>query len=376
MRPEKCHFAKQQVAYLGHIISNEGICPDPTKVSTISNFAPPTDAKQLKQFLGLSNYYRKYIQGYADIAEPLYKLLRKSSSGFCWNAQCQSAFDTLRQKLITPPILAYPNFKIPFTVSTDASATAIGAILSQTQEGTERVLAYWSRQLQKAERNYSTIEREALAIVVAVKEFYPYLYGFPFTVITDHNPLTSLKGLKDTGGRLTRWIMFLQQFNFDVKYKQGSTHANVDALSRQPPSPPIAAITKESPVLTNVDDLIKAQKEDLLIGTLYNYLLQRMPIPEVPPGLCCCFLVLCRHYKESATGILHTHYVVPEALQETVVRETRNLGHLGIKKHWMLLKLDFIGLGMRRMWRSGLNAVINVRNGIHLNHIYQPHLEL
>ena len=111
-------------------------------VDYIYNFAPPTDVKPLKQVLGLSSYYRKYIQGYADIAKPLYKLFRKRSSGFLLNAQCQSAFNTLRQKLIIPPILAYLDFKIPFTMSTDASATAIGAILSQAQDGTKRVLAY------------------------------------------------------------------------------------------------------------------------------------------------------------------------------------------------------------------------------------------
>ena len=344
LRPEKCHFAKQQVSYLGHIISSEGIRPDPGKISAISNLAPPADVKQLKQFLGLSNYYRKYIQSYAAIAEPLYKLLRKNSPGFIWNTQCQTAFDTLRQMLITQPILAFPDFTMPFIVSTDASGTAIGAILSQVQGGTERVIAYWSRQLQKAERNYSTVEREALAVVSAIKEFYPYLYGFSFTVVTDHNPLTHLKAMKDTGGRLTRWIMFLQQFNFDVKYKQGSTHTNVDALSRQPPSSPVSVITDESPLPTNVEDLIKAQMEDPLLGALYSHLSQDMPPPKVPPGLRRCFLddrVLCRHYKESATGTIHTQYVIPKALQATVLRETHNLGHLGIKKTLEAVKTRF-----------------------------------
>ena len=106
--------------------------------------------------------------------------------------------------LITQPILAFPDFTMPFIVSTEASGTANGAMLSQVQGGTERVIAYWSRQLQKAERNYSTVEWEALAVVSAIKEFYPYLYGFSFTVVTDHNPLTHLKAIEDTGGRLTR----------------------------------------------------------------------------------------------------------------------------------------------------------------------------
>lgn len=343
LRPEKCHFAQHQVRYLGHIISSEGVHPDPEKVAPISNLSAPTNTKQLKHFLGLSSYYRKFIQNYAAIAEPLYKLLRKNSPGFVWSTECQNAFKMLQERLITPPILAYPKFDIPFIVSTDASTTAIGAILSQVSNGTERVVAYWSRQLQKSERNYSTIEREALAIVSAIKEFYPYLYGFSFTIITDHNPLTSLKGLKDTGGRIARWIMFLQQFNFDIKYKKGSTHTNADALSRQP-SPPVSAVIDQSQLPAKVSELIKAQMEDPLVGPLYSHLSEGTPLPKVPPGLSHCFLesgVLCRQYKESATGTIHIQNVIPKALQETVLREIHSLGHLGIKKTLDAVKTRF-----------------------------------
>ena len=160
--------------------------------------------------MGLSNYYRCSIPAYAQIAEPLHRLLRKNSKSFQWTAECKTSFNTLKSKLTTPPVSAYPRFTVPFIVSTDASDKTIGGVLSQVQNGHEQVVAYWSRQLQKAERNYSTIEREALAVVGAVKEFYPYLYGFPFKLLTDHNPLTSLKGIKDTGGCLTRWLLFLQ----------------------------------------------------------------------------------------------------------------------------------------------------------------------
>ena len=107
-------------------------------------------------------------------------------------------------------------------------------MLCQEKEGVEHVIAYWSRQLNKPERNYSTIEHEALAAVAAIKEFYPYLYGFPFKLFTDHNPLTALKGLKDVGGRLARWMIFLQQISFQIKYKPGKVNGDTDALSRQP----------------------------------------------------------------------------------------------------------------------------------------------
>ena len=188
----------------------------------------------VKQFLGLSNYYRRFISNYAQIAEPLHRLFRKTAKSFNWTPECDASFNSLKSKLTSPPILVYPNFAYPFVVSTDASDTAIGGILSQLQGGQDRVIAYWSRQLTKAERNYSTIECEALAAVDAIKEFYPYLYGFSFTLVTDHNPLTSLKSIKDTGGRLARWLLFLQQFNFTVEYKQGTldtlmwTHCHED----------------------------------------------------------------------------------------------------------------------------------------------------
>lgn len=174
------------------------------KTQAVKNFPTPTNATMVKQFLGLSND-SMFIQNYAFMAEPLYKLTRKAT-GFQWSEICQDAFDTLKNKLITAPVLAYQEFEKPFLLYTDASNSAIGWILGQKHADGEEVIAYWSWQLHKAERQYSTVEKEAHAAVSAVKEFHPYLDGFPFTLITDHNPLVSLKGLKDIGGRLSRWI--------------------------------------------------------------------------------------------------------------------------------------------------------------------------
>ena len=326
-------------------MSCDGIQVDPKKTAAISNYPVPADAKHLKQFLGLSNYYRKFIQNYASIAEPLHKLLQKNSGGYVWNDQCQLSFNLIKQKLANPPILTYPDFRLPLIVATDASSTTIGGVLSQVQDGVEKVVAYWSRQLQKAERNYSTIEREALAVVSGIKEFYPYLYGFCFTVVTDHNPLTSPKGLKDTGGRLTRWIMFLQQFNYDLKYKQGLKHTNADAVSRQQPTPaPVSTLSNVSPLLVSKDDLIHHQKEDIQLSAVREYIEQGIALPKCPPGLHRCYLqegVLCRQYKESSTGTTHVQFVVPQSLKETVMKEAHGLGHLGIKKTLDIIKTRF-----------------------------------
>ena len=129
--------------------------------------------------------------------------------------------------MISPPILAYPDFKHSFTIATDASGSALGAVLSQEVEGEEKVIAFWSRQLNKAEQNYSTVEREVLAVVAAIKEFFPYLYGRLFILLTDHNPLTSLRGLKDTGGRLIRVGSYssIQQFDITISIGQGEAMA-------------------------------------------------------------------------------------------------------------------------------------------------------
>ena len=176
----KCHFAQREVNYLGHIVSQEGIRPATNKVEAVSEYPTPKTVKEVKQFLGLTNYYHRFILGYAKIAEPLYKLLRKPNNKFHWDPSCQLAFDRLKQMLTTPPILAYSDFKSPFILYTDALDTAIGGVLGQIHNDQEVVICYWSRQLTKSERKYSTVEREALAAVSAIKEFYPYLYGFQF----------------------------------------------------------------------------------------------------------------------------------------------------------------------------------------------------
>ena len=172
LKPEKCHFAKTHVTHLGHIISNQGIAPDKAKLTSVASYPTPRSSKEVKQFIGLSNYYWHFIPSYAAIAELLHQLLHKNTKAFNWTSECDNAFNTLKTKLITPPVLAFLRFEIPFIVATDASDYAIGGVLSRVQDGQEKVIAYWSRQLQKAEWNYSTIEWEALAVVTSVKEFY------------------------------------------------------------------------------------------------------------------------------------------------------------------------------------------------------------
>ena len=145
LKASKCHFIQEQVTYLGHIISSEGIKPDNAKLTAVTAYPTPQNTKEVKQFMGISNYYRRFIPAYARIAELLHRILRKSSKTFQWTEQCKASFNTFKSKLTTPPILAFPRFTDPFIVSTDASDRAIGGVLSQIQDGHERVIAYWSR---------------------------------------------------------------------------------------------------------------------------------------------------------------------------------------------------------------------------------------
>lgn len=230
LNPAKCEFLKKEVLYLGHVVSGNGILPDPNKIKIVENYPIPQNADELKRFIAFINYYRKFIPGFADIAFHLNKLCRKNVK-FDWDEMCQNAFETLKKKIISPPVLQYPDFSDSneFIIQTDASGYAIGAILSNKDSNP---IAYASRSLNKAEKNYPTIEKELLAIVWACKYFRPYLYGRRFKIQTDHKPLVHLFGMKDPSSRLLKFRLQLEEYDFVVEYVRGSDNAAADALSR------------------------------------------------------------------------------------------------------------------------------------------------
>jgi len=203
LQPSKCHFGKTSLAFLGHIIGKDGIQPDPTKVSAIQQFPIPTNLTILRGFLGLASYYRRFVKDFAKKAAPLHQLMRKDQP-FIWTEKCQEAFEQLKQHLISPPILIYPDFEKPFFLYTDASSFGLGAVLTQKDnEKKEHVIAYASRRTNEHERNYYATELECLAVVWAIQHFRPYLQSnIPFTVITDHTVLTTLFNKPNISGRL------------------------------------------------------------------------------------------------------------------------------------------------------------------------------
>ena len=227
----KCKFAEQELLYLGHMISKDTIKPNPSKVAIVKNMQPPTDVAGLRRFLGMTSYYRRFIEGFAKIAYPLHQLLRKGKI-YKWSADCQNAFETLKSKLTTEPVIIYPDFTQPMILETDASLKGLGAILGQERDGKMRVIAYASRGLSKAEKNYAATELECLAMVWAVGYFRPYLHGRKFKVVTDHNPLKWLMEVRTQNQRLARWALKMQGFDMEVEYRAGRKHKDVDMLSR------------------------------------------------------------------------------------------------------------------------------------------------
>lgn len=270
LHSEKCSIGLQSVPYLGHIFSKEGMRPDPSKIHVIQDWPTPCNANEIQRFLGLASYYRRYIKGFANIAHPLYQLTMKGAS-FRWTSSCQEAFHALKVSLMSEPILTCPNFSLPFMLYTDASDTGLGAVLQQG----DAVIAYASRSLKSAEKNYSVIEKECLALVHAVKHFKHYLLGRLFVVYTDHNPLQWLSSQK-MEGKLCRWALQLQEFEFEIRYRKGSQNSNADALSRQP----TIAVTEVLCGPSTNQELQQAQSADLVISKIISYLKCRQGRPQ------------------------------------------------------------------------------------------------
>ena len=361
LNPKKCEFAKQELEYLGHLVTPNGIKPCPSKIQAVKEFPVPKNLKQLRSFLGLANYYRRFINNFAQIAYPLNQLTKKSIK-FVWASECQEAFDKLKRALTSAPILTYPDFTKEFHLFVDASSTGIGMALAQISvDGLEKVIAYNGRNFTQAETNYSTTERECLALIEGIKRFQPYLHGRKFTVHTDHNALRWIMNITSPVGRLARWSLLLQQFNFDVVYRSGKSHGNADGLSRRHYEKCELYVLRQHDRPNVYDKIYVCQRRDRELSDLICYL----ETNELPDNdkLARKLLLSEDLFYLSNDGLLYriehkTRRTCPEPISQLVVPESLRFevlsnahdhitgGHLGTHKTYQKLRIRYWWKGM------------------------------
>ncbi|GFW01290.1 hypothetical protein TNCV_5029451 [Trichonephila clavipes] len=342
LNSKKCLFAAQEVKILGHLVSSNGVRPDPDKIKAVRNFPTPKNIHDIRSFLGLCSYFRRFIKGFCYLAEPLQSLL-KSGVEFHWGPEEVEAFNSLKKALTSDPVLGMYDERASTEIHTDASGYGIGAVLVQIQNNVEKVIAYASRTLTKAEKNYSTTERECLAIVWATNKFRPYIFGKHFTVVTDHHSLCWLMNLKDPSGRLARWALRLQEHDFDVKYKTGKKHSDADALSRNPVEEETETSDKFLAVTTSMN-LAMEQKKDQDLAKL-KLLSNSSKNEEFR------FIdgILCRKNFDP-DGKLWLP-VIPKHLRADILRhfhDAPTAGHLGFAKTYDRIRKRFYWPGMYR----------------------------
>jgi RNase H-like domain found in reverse transcriptase/Reverse transcriptase (RNA-dependent DNA polymerase) len=228
----KCEFFKESVKYLGHIISSEGIATDPKKVEVVKNWPQPKNLKELQSFLGLCNYYRWFIMDYSRIAAPLTDLTHKDVT-YHWPPAAEEAFNEIKKRMTSTPVLCIPDPDKPFTVTTDASDFAMGAVLQQDQGQGPQPVAFTSRKMNPAERNYPAHDKELLAIMHALAKWRVYLQGRPFVIYSDHATLTHLEHQPNLNPKQVRWLGKMQDFHFKIVHIPGKQNVVADTLSRQ-----------------------------------------------------------------------------------------------------------------------------------------------
>ncbi|KAL7834629.1 hypothetical protein SRHO_G00288760 [Serrasalmus rhombeus] len=388
----KCRFFQHQVGYLGHVVSAEGVATDPDKIEVVREWKRPGHLAELRSFLGFASYYRRFVEGFAKLAAPLHHLVGKLngprrkgktppvSLAESWNDECECAFQSLKEKLTSAPVLAYADFNKPFVLEVDASHGGLGAVLSQEQEGKVRPIAFASRGLRPTERNmenYSSMKLELLAVKWAVTEkFREYLLGHQFTIFTDNNPLSHLQTAK-LGAVEQRWASQLASFNFTIKYRPGKHNQNADALSRQYVErfavgtvvPPLvsAAVVEERlnaprsqcrEVVAfpgrSPSDLSALQQADPVIGPIWKFCSEgRRPGVEEREALGGLSKVLLRQWDRLVEcegvlyrlvyppggGLEYSQLLLPQCLQNEVLRSVHDdHGHQGTERTLQLLR--------------------------------------
>lgn len=348
---KKCDFAREEVNFVGHIVSGNGVKPASAKVSDILNFPVPLSIDSLRTFLGMASYYRKFVEDFSTRAVPLHALLKKGTP-FDWSPECQEAFDFIKEKLANANILVYPDFSKPFALQTDASNAGIGFVLCQEHESVLRPIFFGGRVLSETEKRYSVTDKELLTIYFAVKKCEIYLLGHSFTVYTDHKPLSYLKDFKDIVNRGFRWISYLEEMGANVQYISGKENVIADFLSRnveklQERTNDVKMSGLQLEFLKyDVSDLLSAQLEDPDIQKVNEILGQSdTGLKEIPKSYRADRQKL---FVDEDKLLKYRHHsnvliVVPEHLRNEILSLCHNKwtsGHFGVfKTHKRVLNL-------------------------------------
>lgn len=323
---DKCEFCLPSLKYLGFVVDREGLRTNPEKVEAMINYPSPKTATEIKRFVGLCSWYRRFIPHFSSITAPITALLkgRRKSQRIQWSEAAEESFLRIKQALVSAPVLAAPNFDKPFTIQCDASDVGLGCVLSQLDsESREVPVAFASRTLSRTERRYTATEKECLAVLFGVQKFRPYVEGTHFYVITDHNSLLWLHRLKDPVGRLARWAVKLQQFNMTIEHRKGIHNVVPDALSRAPLQVNLLQITEE-----DIDNDRWYRNMITIVGRLPD----SFPLYDIIDGQ-------LYYHVSSDFGFRNDpnqwKLVVPQTRRREVLRECHDeptAGHLGIFK--------------------------------------------
>ena len=228
---EKCHFMVDHGLILGHVISSKGLEVDKAKIDVIQSLPYPTCVREVRSFLGHAGFYRRFIKEFSKISRPMTELLHKDVD-FIFSEECKASFNTLKESLVTAPILQSPDWSRPFEIMCDASNHAVGAVLGQRIDRASHVISYASKTLDQAQSNYTTTEKELLSIVYALDKFRQYLLGAKVIIFTDHAAIKYLLSKKDSKPRLIRWMLLIQEFDIEIRDKSGKENLVADHLSR------------------------------------------------------------------------------------------------------------------------------------------------
>lgn len=344
---EKCKFLEKEVKYLGHILSNNEIRPNREKVKAILDAPAPTDLSQLQSYLGLLNYYGRFIPNLSSEIHDLYELLQDDKE-FIWSEKCQSCFEKSKLLLVNNQVLELYDPKKQIVVAADASPYGVGAVLSHIVNGVEKPVIFASSTLSPAEKNYSQSHREALAIVFAVKKFYKYIYGQKFLLATDHQSLREIfsptkKTPAVAAARLQRWAVIMSMYNYEIIHKSGKNMGHVDALSRLPINEGtdvdvdrINFINFENELPMKVKDIREKTLSDPLVSQVYDYVLNGWPA-KVNKELMPYYLKRKSLSTEDECLYYINRVVVPKELRETVLNRLHEC-HTGIVRMKMMAR--------------------------------------